>query len=1450
VTDDELEALLEELEADLLKDVQGALDDTAQDFLYAVDRATELVAARFSVSGIRGMWRRRVGTIMNRLRSISGRAATVTAEDVGDRLPRGWDQSLAQYTTATRALLNAVGDRLAAEASQSLAEGLNAGEDLADLKKRLSAVFAADGTQLGPGRAERIAMTEATRAFNAGTLAAAQALTGPDRPLVKQWVTRRDARVREAHADTNGQLQLLDEPFDVAGTPMQYPGDPTAPAALTVNCRCIMRTAVAEGNREVDQDDMSAADGQDFQSKMPAQLKRYWLTGEGAAKIGWGTPGSFDRCVSSLRDDFPQDPEGLCANLYHEATGKWPGQGRGDSGADVHTGAMLALMPTVEDAARLALEGGEAADQLHLTLFYLGEAADWSEQQRGDLISRVAAAARYLKPVAARVFGGAQWNPTSDEPAWVWNVGDDLDQDSSRLQDAKYEITYALEDGHNDPELPQQYSPWAPHICAVYGPDDWGSVLADRVGPVTFDRVRIAFAGQYTDIPLTGAALGTLADVDYIEPADEVEYEQPPQLLTWSTPGATALAFENQQTGDGRVFAPGALYWTGGPWPLQYADEMNGGHDGARLAGAIFDMGRDGDRVAGAGVLYLTQQAGVEAAMLLSQGAPLGVSVDLDDVDLEMVDNTSGTLSACLQCTTTASAAQDSALSNPKDTAPVAAGGTFAASGPSATATPDAFTRPVTPGSSGTADFPETPAGAAVTHSTSGTPGTALTAVATAAASQTVLSGGGTTSGAPTESRPQQPNGSLPTRADNAESAVKGSHSSTPTQNGTPRTSITATTLDVTASSYVSPVTPDWAPSETTPNGWNVQPRICGHTGSDEPYSAHLVTASLLPLPDGGWRLTGETDEHWTASASSTVGETSRVDIVVDADCTVPASAFEITAAAGDSDALDGVVVDRQESGQYLMRITRARVRGATLVSIPAYADARIVLDDMSLFAAAPDTVTAGAANGDYDRVVRHVRKSLVPVSASDAATFLKLPIVAVRRYLARASRKGEIVRIARGTYVKPAPAAAATTVAAAATGDELDGIESLTAAATGSVDLPVADRGADWDGDAAASRVFDWADGDTGKIGRAFAYRDDDADPATKAAYKLGYADVVDDVLTIVPRGVFAAQAAVEGARGGVDIPSDELTAVRDKLTAVRAHVDEVTGGDERDDMEASAWSAMRNLPAMPAAWFAAPTAEELPPGGPGVNYRDGRIFGWVAQAGEPHAGYAQRVTIDTLGRIDTTHFLRQRFTLDDGSTVKAGAFTMNVGHHRDGAECETSACQFDDTRTVAGIVTVGMSDRGMWFSGAAAPWMSDWDRSVFMATQPSYHMKKGPSGNWQLRAVLAVPVPGHSSPLLASAVVGRSNLALTAAATMAEVEEAVAAAEAVQAADELIQHDQDSGHYPHQAPLIDYDRLADALVAAMGRAEQQKLDEQAELEELLAEGRKLDGDTGTEGD
>lgn len=84
---------------------------------------------------------------------------------------------------------------------------------------------------------------------------------------------------------------------------------------------------VAAGDETAESAD--AAPEVTLQSRMDPDLKRYWLRGEGAAKIGWGSPGAFKRCVSNLREHFPQSPEGLCANLYHEATGHWPGEDRG-----------------------------------------------------------------------------------------------------------------------------------------------------------------------------------------------------------------------------------------------------------------------------------------------------------------------------------------------------------------------------------------------------------------------------------------------------------------------------------------------------------------------------------------------------------------------------------------------------------------------------------------------------------------------------------------------------------------------------------------------------------------------------------------------------------------------------------------------------------------------------------------------------------------------------------------------------------------------------------------------------------------------------------------------------------------------------------------------------------------------------------------------------------------
>jgi hypothetical protein len=166
------------------------------------------------------------------------------------------------------------------------------------------------------------------------------------------------------------------------------------------------------------------------------------------------------------------------------------------------SGAMIALMPTVEDAERLAIEGGEAAEDLHLTLYYLGEGADFDDKARAAIVDAVRGLAEGTPLVRSKLFGAAHWNGDGDEPSWVWSVGDDPEQGSS-LEDAHELAVEALLASRVSVDFPAQHYPWVAHICAAYSAElDLIIALEERLGDVTFDRIRVAFAGDHTDIPL------------------------------------------------------------------------------------------------------------------------------------------------------------------------------------------------------------------------------------------------------------------------------------------------------------------------------------------------------------------------------------------------------------------------------------------------------------------------------------------------------------------------------------------------------------------------------------------------------------------------------------------------------------------------------------------------------------------------------------------------------------------------------------------------------------------------------------------------------------------------------------------------------------------------------------------------------------------------------------
>ena len=103
--------------------------------------------------------------------------------------------------------------------------------------------------------------------------------------------------------------------------------------------------------------------------------------------------------------------------------------------------------------------------------------------------------------------------------------------------------------------------------------------------------------------------------------------------------------------------------------------------------------------------------------------------------------------------------------------------------------------------------------------------------------------------------------------------------------------------------------------------------------------------------------------------------------------------------------------------------------------------------------------------------------------------------------------------------------------------------------------DLPInSDEGLAWDSGAAVKNVKAWAsdsDGniDFGKYRKAFFWVDPE-NTDKQGGYKLPFANVFDGELKAVWRGVAGAMAALNGSRGGVDIPDNDRKPVYNAIS------------------------------------------------------------------------------------------------------------------------------------------------------------------------------------------------------------------------------------------------------------------------------------------------------------
>lgn len=160
---------------------------------------------------------------------------------------------------------------------------------------------------------------------------------------------------------------------------------------------------------------------------------------------------------------------------------------------------MIALLPRAEDAERLAQSGAGAhtADELHVTLAFLGDAADVADQ-RAEFDAVGIMASDGVPPIEGRLWAAAAFNPGTEDQCIAWLVGDvtrALSATHARVMDS-------LPAGIRE----KQHKPWAPHITARYGTSN-PRPLFGHLGPVVFDRIRVSIGDVDHDYPLTGARL-------------------------------------------------------------------------------------------------------------------------------------------------------------------------------------------------------------------------------------------------------------------------------------------------------------------------------------------------------------------------------------------------------------------------------------------------------------------------------------------------------------------------------------------------------------------------------------------------------------------------------------------------------------------------------------------------------------------------------------------------------------------------------------------------------------------------------------------------------------------------------------------------------------------------------------------------------------------------------
>lgn len=193
---------------------------------------------------------------------------------------------------------SALQNRVRAAMSQGIAQG----QSYEQIAKKVS-----DQMGIGYNKVAKIVRTESHRINNEAAMDAQYKAQKNGAEIVKQWDAALDKRTRPHHAQLDGQIRELDEPFEIAGRSAMYPGG-FGVASEDINCRCavLQRATWALDEEELEQlKQRSEFLGLDKNESFEEFKKKYLQSvNKSSLKVDYNDNDELDADVAYIRDTY------------------------------------------------------------------------------------------------------------------------------------------------------------------------------------------------------------------------------------------------------------------------------------------------------------------------------------------------------------------------------------------------------------------------------------------------------------------------------------------------------------------------------------------------------------------------------------------------------------------------------------------------------------------------------------------------------------------------------------------------------------------------------------------------------------------------------------------------------------------------------------------------------------------------------------------------------------------------------------------------------------------------------------------------------------------------------------------------------------------------------------------------------------------------------------------